>query len=263
MATVLAVNPTQVRAASGDQWEATSGDVLAGLETYQVYQRDLFINTPVPFNPDDPSQYRIGGRAKPQTLLEQENVSRLAYLTANGYADITNALRSGAISPPRGGATYGDAGYFDPRRADGAHVNVFNGEAQVLGDASGAVHAIDGAMACNWMTAPVTLYRVLTVPADAEFAPGTRWYEPAYTPTTFNPEAAVEVGSQTEAEGRPLFMQIEVPPGTQFIPGAEAADEIVLERGATFEVLEDRGDTITVRFQRFDNTEPPAVEEDA
>ncbi len=263
MATVLALNPTQVHARSGDQWEATPGEALAGLEEYQVSQRDLFASAPEPFSPEAPNQYHLGDRAKPETLIEQEQVSRLAYLTSKGRDDITKALRSGAISPPRGGATYGDAGYFDPRRQDGAHVNVFTGEAQILGDGSGAVHALDGAMADNWMTAPVTLYRALVVPDDADFTPGARWYEPAYTSATFTPDTAVRFVAQTEDTGRPLFMLIEVPPGTQFIPGAEPVDEIVLERGATFEVLEDRGDTITVRFQRFDNTEPPAIEEDA
>lgn len=284
MATVLAFNPNQVRAPkgtdSGGQWMDTPGDVLEGLEAYQVFQRDKYVNTPEPFDPYREDHYHTAEFPnRPMVMLEQEADARLAYTTDKGHAKISEALRSGAISPPRGGATYGDAGYFDPRRQDGVSVSPFTREALVIGDGSGAVHALDGAMTDTYITAPVTLYRGLSVEAGADFSPGTRWYEPGYTSATFNPDAAIEFAKfraglpsdfegepnlrEEDTSGEPLFMQIVVPPGTHFMPGAEMADELVLERGGTFEVLEDRGDSITVRFEPYDNTEPPALEEDA
>lgn len=277
MRTALSFSPPQARAPKGTrvggQWVDTPGDALEGLETYAMYQADPSRNTPPDFDPfEDDTYHRTHDRDsdKTQVMHNQYVKAESAYLSDTGHAEIADALRSGNISPPRGGATYGDAGYFDPHREDGANVNMFTHEVDVLGDGSGVVHALDGEMTENWLTQPATLYRGMTVNDPSDFEPGTRWYEAGYTSTTYSPDLAMEFAKMragqpsvfdnapdvlrdAERTGKPVLFRIIVPSGTRFVPGAESVGEIILDRGGHFEVVENRGDMVTIKYEQFDD----------
>lgn len=280
---VLGFNPRQARGADG-RWKDTPGQVLEGLEAHRLYNRNDAASNATTFDPNDESLFymRFAGEDEPghrETLLEEQSIqARYAYMTDKGHAKISDALRKGDISPPTGGATYGEAGYFNPAREDGVALDYFTQTHEVLGDASGAVHALDGGMSNNYFTEPVRLYRGVSVDNPDDFQPGLRWQDPSYTSTSFDHTAAVEFAKlrsgmpnafqgngetlrDADTSGEPMFFEIIVPPGTTFLPGAQTVSEVILERGATFEVLDRQGSTVTLRMERFDNTGVPTTED--
>lgn len=102
------------------------------------------------------------------------------------------------------------------------------------------IKQIDQIIAERRTNVDLTVYRGVSGDTDSPLAgiePGDRFTDPGYSSTSLNPMASTEYGDH--------ILEIEVPAGTNAAPASRAnmaefgpASEVLLGRGAVFEVLE-------------------------
>lgn len=211
---------------------------------------------------------------RPENLQEESAQAQMAYMSDVPHHLISTNLRNGTIPENQPAATVFDgpgAGtqtYFGHRESITIQPSLewmAPPDVTVRGDGSGVVAAIDATMSFNVTKDTFRIYRGMAVEDPEAFHNGMRWKDPAYTSTTLEPGIAMEFAKlraglpnafseenvlrDVTRDGYPFLLEIIVPQGVHFMPGAPSVKELVLERGLTFEVVDTTrfpGEMVTV-----------------